>query len=93
MLRNLGTFVEFSVHTSPASVDWSVIGDVKELTVRGSHLGPYCYPKAIRFIRDGRVSLEQVVSHTLPLERYQEALEIASRGEECLKVVLLSPPA
>ena len=52
MIRKLGTFVEFSVHASPVAVDWSIIGDAKELNIHGAHLGPYCYPKAIRYIHD-----------------------------------------
>ena len=40
MIRKLGTFVEFSVHAGPATVDWSIIGDQKELNVHGAHLGP-----------------------------------------------------
>ena len=55
MIRKLGTFVEFSVHASPVAVDWSIIGDAKELNIHGAHLGPYCYPKAIRYISDGTV--------------------------------------
>ena len=50
MVRKLGTFVEFSVMREPVTVDWTIIGDTKELNVHGSHLGPYCYPVAIRMI-------------------------------------------
>jgi 2-desacetyl-2-hydroxyethyl bacteriochlorophyllide A dehydrogenase len=89
MLRNLGTFVEFSVHTAPASVDWSVIGDLKELNIHGSHLGPYSYQKAIRFLQDGRVNPDPLITHTLPLEKYKEALEIATSGNNSLKVLLI----
>ena len=45
--RQLGRFVEFSVFGADTTVDWSIIGDRKELDVRGAHLGPYCYPIAI----------------------------------------------
>ncbi|NPV07267.1 MAG: alcohol dehydrogenase catalytic domain-containing protein [Anaerolineae bacterium] len=89
MIRKLGRFVEFSVMAEPASVDWSIIGDQKELDVLGAHLGPYCYPNAIRFLQEGSVDGRALVTHTLPLERFQEALELAERGEESLKVVLL----
>ena len=47
MIRKLGTFVEFSVMREPVTVDWTIIGDTKELNIHGSHLGPYCYPIAI----------------------------------------------
>ena len=44
MVRKLGRFVEFSVFGSPATVDWSIIGDRKELDILGSHLSPYAFP-------------------------------------------------
>ena len=44
MIRKLGRFVEFSVFGSETTVDWSIIGDGKELDVLGAHLSPYCFP-------------------------------------------------
>ena len=38
MIRKLGRFVEFSVFGEPTTVDWSIIGDRKELDLLGSHL-------------------------------------------------------
>jgi len=89
MIRKLGTFVEFSVHASPVAVDWSIIGDQKELTIHGAHLSPYCYPRAIQYIADGTVAADKLVTHTLPLERFQEAIELAHRQTESVKVVLI----
>ncbi|MHB1354816.1 MAG: zinc-binding dehydrogenase [Anaerolineae bacterium] len=88
MIRRLGTFVEFSVHGGPVAIDWSVIGDVKELNIYGSHLGPYCYPKAIQYLRNGVVNGAALVSHILPFESFHEGLEIAALGDESIKVVL-----
>jgi len=89
MLRRLGTFVEFSVHAGPVAVDWSIIGDVKELNIHGAHLGPYSYPLAIEYLRKGTVDGAALVSHRLPLEQFAEAIEIAHRGDESVKVVLV----
>ncbi len=88
MLRRLGTFVEFSVHLQPAAVDWSIIGDVKELNIHGSHLGAYSYPLAIDYLRSGAINGKALVSHVLPLERFKDGLEIAHSGEESMKVIL-----
>lgn len=88
MTRRLGTFVEFSVHAGPVAIDWSVIGDVKELDIHGSHLGPYCYPKAIQYLRNGVVNGQALVTHTLPLSQFHQALEIAAQGDDSIKVVL-----
>lgn len=89
MIRKLGTFVEFSVMGEPASVDWSIIGDQKELDIRGAHLGPYSYPKAIQFLLDGRVAGADIVTHTLPLASFAEGLQLAEKGADSLKVVLI----
>ena len=89
MIRKLGRFVEFSVMAEPAAVDWSIIGDQKELDVLGAHLGPYAYPKAMRFLQDGSVDGKALVTHTLPLANFAGALAIAEKGDDSLKVVML----
>ena len=52
MIRKAGTFVEFSVMREPVTVDWTIIGDTKELNIHGSHLGPYTYPLVIDYIHN-----------------------------------------
>ena len=89
MIRKLGVFVEFSVHGEPVAVDWSIIGDAKELDLRGAHLGPYCYPKAIRYIADGTVAADKIVTHTLPLAEFRAGLEMVRNQSESVKVVLI----
>lgn len=87
-IRKLGTFVEFSVFGENVSVDWSIISDRKELDVLGSHLGPYCYPLVIEGIVDGDFPTEGVVTHQLPLEKFEEGFELMKKGEKSLKVIL-----
>lgn len=89
MIRKLGRFVEFSVFKDPVSVDWSIISDRKELDVLGSHLGPYCYPLVIESIRNGDFPTDGVVTHKLPLERYEEGFELMMSGSKSLKIVLI----
>jgi len=89
MIRKLGTFVEFSVFTDEAKVDWSIIGDRKELTIHGSHLGPYTYPRAIDYIASRKIDVRGIVTHLFPLSQFAEALGVMERGENSLKVILL----
>jgi threonine dehydrogenase-like Zn-dependent dehydrogenase len=89
MTRKLGRFVEFSVHGEPVTVDWSVIGDGKELDVLGSHLGPYCYPLAIEYLQTETVKVDGIVTHQFPLEQYEEAFETAHYSADAIKVQLL----
>ena len=88
MIRKLGTFVEFSVMRDPVTVDWTIIGDTKELNVHGAHLGPYCYPVAIRMLQEGRLPMEDIVTHRLPLENFQDGIDAVAAGLTSVKVTL-----
>ena len=88
MIRKLGRFVEFSVHREPVMVDWTLIGDVKELDIYGSHLGPYCYPLAIDYIHRGVIDVAPIVTHTLPLAEFARGFEMVHAGTESIKVQL-----
>ncbi|MBV8899197.1 MAG: alcohol dehydrogenase catalytic domain-containing protein [Verrucomicrobia bacterium] len=88
MIRKLGTFVEFSVMREPVTVDWTIIGDSKELNIHGSHLGPNCYPVAIRMIQQGLLPMDEIVTHRLPLRDYQKGIDMVLSGVTSVKVTL-----
>ena len=88
MLRKLGTFVEFSVMREPVTVDWTIIGDTKELNIHGAHLGPYCYPVAIDMLVKGLLPMNQIVTHQLPLSAFQEGINLVESGAHSIKVTL-----
>ena len=88
MIRKLGTFVEFSVMGEPVTIDWTIIGDTKELNVHGSHLGPYCYPVAIRMLEQGMLPMEEIVTHRLPLREFQQGIDLVASGRSSVKVTL-----
>lgn len=88
MIRKLGTFVEFSVMRDLVTADWTIIGDSKELNVHGSHLGPYCYPVAIRMIEQGLLPMDEIVTHRLPLTEYQSGIDQVAGGLTSVKVTL-----
>jgi erythritol/L-threitol dehydrogenase len=91
MIRKLGRFVEFSVFGQETTADWSIIGDRKELDLRGSHLSPYCYPIAIDLLMRGKVTSKGIVSHTYALAEWEEALKVSATPEGIK--VLLKPAA
>ena len=88
MIRKLGTFVEFSVFREPVTVDWTIIGDSKELDIHGSHLGPFCYPVAIRMLQQNLLPMDEIVTHQLPLEDFQKGLDMVASGLTSVKVTL-----
>jgi threonine dehydrogenase-like Zn-dependent dehydrogenase len=89
LLRKLGTYVEYSVFGSDVTVDWSIISDDKELDVRGAHLGPNCWPAAIRMIESGRLPMTDICTHQLPLAEFQQGLDLVSSGRDSVKVSLI----
>jgi 2-desacetyl-2-hydroxyethyl bacteriochlorophyllide A dehydrogenase len=88
MIRKLGTFVEFSLLKEPVVVDWTIIGDQKELNIHGSHLGPYSYPCAIDYIDRGLVEVEPLITHAMALDQFDQAWAQAGRKDEALRVIL-----
>jgi L-iditol 2-dehydrogenase len=89
MIRRLGRFVEFSAFSAPTTVDWSIIGDRKELDLRGSHISPYCYPFVIENITNGNLKTDGVVTSMFPIEEWEKAFDHASGKFGDLKVGII----
>lgn len=89
MIRRLGTFVEFGVFTQDTSLDWTVIGDGKELNVLGAHLSPYTYPTAIDYMHCGRIDMTGIVTHLLPLAEFEKGFGLVHQGSQSIKVALV----
>lgn len=87
MIRKLGRFVEFSVFGKETTVDWSIIGDRKELDIRGAHLGPYSYEVAIDLFSRGLVSADDIVTHFYSIDDWEEAFVMA-KSADSIKVVI-----
>ncbi len=88
MIRKGGTFVEFSVMNGPSTIDWSIIGDAKEITITGSQLSPYCFETVIEDISNGVMKTDGVVTHLFRLKDWKEAYA-AAQTKEALKVALV----
>lgn len=86
MIRKMGRFVEFGVFGSDTTVDWSIIGDEKELDVLGSHLSPYCYDFVIERIASGDLKTDGVISSIYKLDDWVEAFDKATGKDGDFKV-------
>lgn len=86
IIRKAGRFIEFSVFLDPATVNWSVIGDEKELDLYGVSLSYGCFPKVIKGLYTGELKSDGVVSHTFPLEEYEAAFAQSGSGAGSIKV-------
>jgi len=88
LIRKGGRFVEFSVMSGPSTIDFSIIGDAKEIDMLGSSLSPFCYPRAIEGIASGYLKTDGVLTHQFPLSDFQRAFEVCARHEG-IKVALI----
>ena len=89
MVRKGGNFVEFSVMSGPSTIDWSIIGDAKEITIYGSQLSPHCYEETIKNIESGEFMTDGIITHHFSLDDWAEAYRIAQCRDEAIKVVLV----
>ncbi|XP_064394704.1 erythritol/L-threitol dehydrogenase-like [Halichondria panicea] len=89
MIAKHGRFVEYSVFGKETSADWTIISDAKELTIKGGHLGPYCYPVAISMIEKNQLPLEDIITHQLTFAELERGIELVNKSAESIKVVLL----
>ena len=87
MIKRLGTFVEFGFFMDPVTVNWTLIGDAKEINIHGSHLGPYCYPPVLEWMANGRVSGKGVVTDKFALDDFRKALKQPGKTMIRLKAV------
>ena len=88
LIRKGGRYVEFSVFAGPASIDWSIIGDAKEIDIYGVSLSPYTFPRVIEGIQNGTLKTEGVLTHKLPLTDFGKAFEMAKKRESIKDILL-----
>lgn len=89
MIKKLGTFVEFSVFSAETSVDWSIIGDRKELNIKGSHIsGRIGYDVAINLLEKGTIKVNDIVTHEYSINDFKKAFKVAEEGDKSIKVIL-----
>lgn len=88
LLRNLGRFVQMGVFAEEVKADWNVIGDGKELIVKGSHLSALTYHAVIKGIESGLIKTDGLISHSIPLADWKRAFDMAEKDPEAIKVVM-----
>ena len=59
----------------------------KEVEIYGTFIGKHSFEKAVRVMESGKLPLEKVVSHVLPLSEIHNAIDMLRRGEG-LKIVI-----
>ncbi len=90
MTRDAGTTVLFGGAASGTRFEIDTVRfHYGQLTIKGVfHLKPRHVEQALRLITKGNINPDLLISHEMPLERVNEALEMMSRGES-MKIAIL----
>ncbi|MEM2863851.1 MAG: alcohol dehydrogenase catalytic domain-containing protein [Candidatus Bathyarchaeia archaeon] len=92
VLRKRGRFVVFGVFADKASIDWSIISDIKELEIVGGHLGLHTYPLAIKYLHEGLIRNDKINTHDFPLREFKKAMEYHEKRLDGAVKVIMTPP-
>jgi len=90
-LRPLGTYVQVGIFGRDVEVPLDAT-IYKQLVFRGTvGYTVKTWERTMRILEQGRVRLDDLISHRLPLEKWKDAFELCARGEG-IKVLLLARP-
>lgn len=87
LVRTGGKVMQFG-HDESVTPEMPV-GDLlkKEVVLYGSFIGKHSYEKVARIMESGKLPLDRIVSHRMPLSKVHEAIDMLRAGQ-ALKVVL-----
>jgi len=60
----------------------------KELKIIGSFAQTHCFDRALKYLENGTVKVDKLVTHHYGLEKYGEALDTVIHGQGSLKVMI-----
>ena len=90
VVRNGGTVTLFGIPSRPVEIDVAekmIFKNVTVFAINGRRIFESWY-RTRWLLESGVVNLEPLVTHTLPMEDYAEAMELLAAGKAC-KVVML----
>ncbi|MFF2214075.1 zinc-dependent alcohol dehydrogenase family protein [Streptomyces antibioticus] len=93
MVRPGGHVANIGVHGKPATLHLEDLW-IKNVTITTGLVDTYSTPTLLRMTAAGRLPTTQLVTHTFPLDRMEEAYDVFARAADtgALKVVLGEPP-
>lgn len=86
-LKNHGRYVQMGVFADEVKADWNIIGDGKELEIKGSHLSALTFKSVIDGIASGLIKTEGLISHKFALQDWKKAFKTAEEAPDAMKVM------
>lgn len=60
----------------------------QEYKLIGSFAQTHCFDRALKYLELGIVKVDDIITHTFPLEKYDEALDLMLNGKTNIKIVM-----
>ena len=89
MVRPGGKVVMIRIHSGPAEFDAAAVVRATKSLIGSYVCTPQTWKRAIAAMASGRVDVEPVITHRLPLDRAEEGFELALAKEA--DKILFSP--
>jgi len=90
VLRKAGRLMVFGVYLQKASLDFTEVGEFKELEIIGGHLAAWEYPVVIQRLERGLLNAKIMITDVFPMAQFQEAFEVKSNpGRSSIKTLLI----
>ncbi len=87
-VRPGGHVVVYGVYPASARLNWSPYEIFqKQLTIVGSFAQTHCFDRALSYLENHKVQVNEMVTHTFALEEYERALETL-RDREGIKTII-----
>lgn len=87
LVRPGGRILLFGMDQTAAPVTRQYDITRREITVIGSFIQRTAFPKVVRILETGRLPVEKLITHQLPLSSFGQALELLGQGR-AVKVIL-----
>lgn len=87
LARPGGQVVLFGMNDQAAGAIPQSVITRRELTIRGSYIARDTFPLAVRIIESGRLPLDRLITHRLPLHEIESGLGLLRCGE-AMKVII-----
>ena len=91
IVRKGARIVVFGVYKHPAKVDLNMLGEFKELDIRGGHLAPFTYATALDLMARGKIDGDACVTHVYSLAEFKHAITRTAAPDEVQIKVMLDP--
>lgn len=83
-----GHIVVYGVYPASARLNWSPYEIFqKQLTIVGSFAQTHCFDRALSYLENHKVQVNEMVTHTFALAEYDQALETL-RAREGIKIII-----